>query len=416
MIVKVIQHNNMTRSANYLYQKAQNDSNNAGADNKYLPHKTCDEFLENVKELKSLKSFERGKEQKLNNQIKHLVLAFHPNDREKFVQLKDTILQELFEELGINPENHLANIFIHNDRSHPHIHVLFSRIGEDLSVFKDNRIGVRMGDFAKKISNKYDLIFENPQPKIRLSSKELFNPTLKGDLLKLIDFSVKEAKSLKEFQKIMKEHGVRTKVTNSGKIIYMTPNPQTMSKEEIGHFIASLKKSAKSQQEFKKQLYLKGIYLKIGEDGKEIFSLKKVTVWTEEMLPKAAGLGGIYKQVKTMKHNPEYLALREKLQNAISNCETLKDIKDILPGCEMKYQIKGNQIYNLTFHHENQVIKLHEVFIMDVKVDNRIIQNEFDIPIIFTPRFYDQHEEERQKKQMKKLSKKHKQIGFRIQI
>lgn len=62
------------------------------------------------------------------------------------------------------------------------------------------------------------------------------------------------------------------------------------------------------------------------------------------------------------------------------------------------------------------MIKLHEVFTMDVKVDNRIIRDEFDIPIIFTPRFYDQHEEERQKKRMNKLSKKHKQIGFRIQI
>lgn len=414
MIVKVIQHNSMPRSAAYLYRKEQGDPINAGSHPRYSSCPTIDDFMYALNHLMEMRSDKTGRDLTVNNQIKHLVLSCHPSDNLIFDIQKEKILSQLFEELKIEPDNHLVNVFVHNDRSHPHIHVLFSRIGEDLSIFEDGNIGKRMGDFAERISKQYGLKFRNEKPRMSIDHRFLFKPTAKGDLLKLIDFATKEAEHLVDFNDILKRHGVRTRVTTDDKVIYMTLNPALVPKEEVAMIIQELSLLKLSREKYKKELSKYGIGVKWNDEGKEIYSRQNYKFWHEDKMPKEAKIKFLYKAIRTKRLDPKYQEARNILTKGINECETLGDIKDLLPGCKMKFQQRGSKIMNVTIEYDDMLIRLHEVFTKDISIDNSQYKNDpFQVPIIFIPRYYDKDAAEWEFLQKKK-SKRGNKITFRL--
>ncbi|MCF8433207.1 MAG: relaxase/mobilization nuclease domain-containing protein [Crocinitomicaceae bacterium] len=415
MIVKVIQHNNMTNSVNYLYSKMDNKPSITGSHDKYLSNLTAKSFLTQSNALKDTYGLEIGKELERNNNIKHLVVSFHNKDKERFDVVKDKIIEDLHKELGIDPEQHLANIFVHNDKEHPHIHVLFSRVGEGNSVFNDQKIGKRMGEFAKKMNKKYNLYHpEKNNSKITIDKKHLYKPTYKGDLMKLIDYATKEANGLQNFQDILRRHGVRTKINKDSEFIYMIPNVNIPSTEEVAYLIALAKRNTKTQSEFKFYLQKKGVFVKFQPGGKEKFSVKKVISWKEDQLPKACRLNMIYRNIRTKDHDPQYLEVRKILSEGIESCETLGQIKALLPGSDLKFQQSGSELYNITIEYQDMVISLHEVFTKEVTMDlSQHINDTWEIPVIYVPRRYNKDALEWERMQQYK-SKKPKMIRFRI--
>lgn len=411
MIVKVIQHNSMPSSVAYLYNKAENDSRNTGGHQKYLPNPTKDDFMYALEHLMVMRSDLTGRDLTVNNQIQHLVLSCHASDSLQFDIQKDKILKDLFKELGIIPENQLVNVFVHNDKAHPHLHVLFSRIGEDLTVYEDGNIGKRMGEFSERISKQYGFKFKNEEVKISISQRHLYKPTEKGNLLKLIDFAVKEAEHLTDFRGILKKNGVVARFTSDDKVIYMTPNPLLAPKEEVPLIIEKLRLKQLSREKFKKELSKFGIDVKWNSEGKEIFSRQNYKFWHEDKLPKEVKISQLYNQIRTKKHDPKYLEVREILAKGIESCETLGQIKALLPGSELRYQQKGSSIFNITIEHQDMLIHLHEVFTKEISFDNTHYGNDtWQIPIIFHPRYYNKDAAEWEKMQQMTLKKSRKNL------
>lgn len=414
MIVKVIEHNNMTRSVAYLYRKEENESKNAGFHPKFVSCQSKDDFLFALNHLMEMRSDKTGRDLTVNNQIKHLTLSCHPSDSILFDILKDKILFQLFEELKIVPENHLVNVFIHNDKSHPHVHVLFSRIGEDLTVFEDGNLGRRIGEFAERISKQYGLKFGNEKPKISIDQRFLYKPTLKGDLLKLIDYATKEAEHLEDFREILKRHGVKTRFTSDDKVIYMTPNPALVPKEEVPMIIEELKLLKLSREKFKKELSKYGIGVKWNDEGKEIYSRQNYKFWHEDKMPKEAKIRSLYKAIRTKRLDPKYLEARDILAKGINECETLGDIKELLPGCKMNFVQRGSKIMNVTIEYEDMLIRLHEVFTKEISMETSQYKDDpYKVPIIFLPRYFDKDAAEWERMQQWK-SKKRKKIQFNL--
>jgi hypothetical protein len=389
--------------------------NITGSHDKYLTNETAKEFLTHSTILRYEQSEKISKKLKKDNNIKHLMLSFHNNDKQIFDNVKDKIIKDLFQELGIDPETHLANIFIHNDKSHPHFHVLFSKVGEGYSIFNDQEIGKRMGTFAKKMNKKYRL--HHPpknESKISLGSKLLHNPTVKGDLLKLIDFATKEAQGIQDFQDILRKHGVKTKLNKDSELIYMLPVAKIPTPEEVNDLIELARRNTKTKEQFKSYLHKKGIFVKYQADGKESISVKKVIAWKEDSLPKACGLRQVYRNIKTRNHDPQYLEVRKILSEGIESCETLGQIKALLPGSELKFDQRGSKLYNVTLEYEDMVIRLHEVFTKDISMDlSQQINDPWQIPIIFVPRYHNKDAEEWEWLQKKKPKKRPK-IQFKI--
>lgn len=407
----------MPRSVNYLYEKAK-QSKETPVHPLYNSSSTADDFMEEIQFLKSKREQETGKELTLNNQIKHLIVAFHPSEKEIFDDIKDEILLQIFDELGLDPENHNLNAFIHNDQNHPHVHLIFSRNGYDKTVFDDKKIGERVGDIAQEISEKYNLQHSKNTSKIRFTSKELYKPTNRSLLKKCISYAMNEATSLHDFQKILKDHGVNTKLTNDGKIVYMTPKADVVDKERIPELIQFAKDNSKNFAEYKRILNNNGLYVKQDrETGKDIFSIQKVQTWTEDVMPAACRLKNLKTNIENNQHDANYINLREQLKTALVSCKTLEELKLMLPGADIKYRVQDNQIYNITIDHDGYLIRLEEVLDKDISLESGHSGTEYmKIPIIFTPHEFSDFEENRQKMLAKKYGKKHRQIGFKIQI
>lgn len=415
MIVKVVQHKNMTNSVNYLYSKMDKNPNITGSHDKYLTNETAKEFLKHSAILRDEHSEAISKKLKKDNNIKHLILSFHNKDKQIFDDVKDKIIQDLFQELGIDPETHLANIFIHNDKTHPHFHVLFSRVGEGNSIFNDQKIGKRMGDFAKEMNKKYRLHHpEKTKTKMTFDRKHLQNPTILGDLMKLIDYSTREAKGLNDYETILRRNGVKVRKNKDYEYIYMIPNPQMPSKEEVAEIIAKGKKYTKSKEEFKEYLRKKGVFVKFQADGMETFSVKKVISWKEDTLPEACRAKHIYHHIRTASHDPKYLEAREILKDGIDSCQNLGEIKALLPDCELKFDQRGSNVFNVTIEYEDMIIRLHEVFTAEISMDlSQQINDIWEVPIIFIPRHYNKDALEWEM-MGKRKPKKPKKVPFKI--
>lgn len=414
MIIKVISHNNMKRSAGYLFQKSEADPVKTGQHPAYALQSTKEEFLSAVEQLRDMRFDDTRRKSHVNNQIKHLVVSVHPTEREKFENVRDEILEKLFKEIGIEPENHLMNVFIHDDTTHPHIHLLFSRIGEDMSVVKYNDIGEQLGEFAEAISKEYGFIHGNPSPKITFNRQDLYRPTDRTALLKLIDFALKDATSVERYREVLRNHGVTMVTMENGQIAYQMRNPKLILKEDIPEKIFHARKYIHDREQYEKILLQSGIVVKWNELDQPIYSTKRYLHFSENQLPKMIRHDSLAKTITELHHDQQYLKLRETISQGIEKCETIKDIKELLPGCEIFYKRVESRFENISLVYGDHFIRLHEAFEMDVRIDEtKYYSNPMEIPIIFFPRGYSdtEFEEELQKIRAKKYGKRTRMIG-----
>lgn len=416
MIVKVISHNNMKSSAAYLYRKAEKDPKTTGQHPAYSMQRTNKEFLLAIENLRDMRYDEIRRKSGVNNQIKHLVLSVHPCDADRFNDCRDEILEKLFDELGIEPENHVTNAFIHNDSAHPHVHVLFSRIGEDLSIVKTQDIGKKLGDFAERMSKDFGLRNRTRDTLISFGRNDLYNPTDRTVLYKLVEFAIKEASTVQEYEQILRKHGVRM-VNTDNRRAYLILNPKCVDDDEFQKALSDARKYRSDVKKYKKFLLSKGIIVKFDDVKGEIYSLKKYTIIYADRLHKNLIGERLRVSIENSNHDIEYLKLRRKISNEISNCSTLGDIKRRFPEAKLYYKIIENRVENISLVFDDHYIRLHEAFAKDVRIDkSREYPSPLHIPVFFTPQEYDIFEEEKQKGLAKKYGKKTKAIGFKFQI
>lgn len=362
MRIKIIHHNQMKRSVNYLFDKLTNPQTKLFE--RLAPHTTAQSFIDNVNELKEIQQNKTGKKLDINNSIKHLVVSFHPEDREQLPHKIDSILEDVFKMLNLNPENHGVTVFEHNDRPHSHYHLIFSRVGVEGELFNDQKLGWRINDLANRLDEKYSLTKEKKRS-VKIHFKHLYKPTTRGELLKLINFATFESKSLTEFQKILQEYGVHTRK---------------------------------------------------GEDMKLTYITKDRKVFPEDRLPKEARMRNLYNLIKTQKHTKEFLEFRNEIQTKIQFCESLNDLKIMFPEAKINYQRDGDVLRNVSIHYMGMTIRLDETIVGETHVRHDEHADSFILPIIFIPFSKDNsYEEEKEKILSEKHKRRGKQLGFKIQ-
>jgi hypothetical protein len=352
----------MKSSIAYLYAKQKDVRNDFLP--RYATEKDLDSFMDNIYDSVDYYSEKTGRSVKINSQIKHLVVAFHPKDQKKFDNDIANLVTEILDHLEIDAENHGLTAFVHGDTAHPHVHLAFSRLGTDGTAFNDNKLGWRLNDIAKRMDLKHDLT-RPEKNKIVIRSKYLYKPTSRGDLLKLIKYASQEANSLTEFQKIMQEHSVFARKTKTNKFVYIT----------------------NSKLAFK-----------------------------EERLPNTCRLEHLYQNIKTTEHDKTYITKRKLMSELIGNCNTLDDLKAILPGSEIFYQREGDQIFNVTIKTEEDIIKLEDFFTKNIVLTENNYLHERAIPVTFTNYRINDWDIEHQKFLAKKYGKRAYQLGFKIQL
>lgn len=99
-----------------------------------------------------------GMNPRLSKPVCHISLSFAPQDRDKLTN--DTMVRIACEYLAaMGAANTQFIVARHFDKEHPHIHVVFNRVGNDGKTISDQNDRFRSEKICKKLTQKYGLHF-----------------------------------------------------------------------------------------------------------------------------------------------------------------------------------------------------------------------------------------------------------------
>lgn len=141
--------------------------------------------------IQKMIQFQNNLNPRVKNRNLHVSLNFHKDDLSSLSEeLLKEIAEEYMTEMGYEDQPYAA--FQHFDASHPHIHIVSSRIGFDGRKINDSMERRRSKKICDSIENKHGLVVANDQssmPGILDLKKEALNyvETGKGNLRNIID-------------------------------------------------------------------------------------------------------------------------------------------------------------------------------------------------------------------------------------
>lgn len=317
MRIKEINHSRMVRSVEYLYQKAETNPD-AKIYSLFSNHSSRDEFIASIKRNIEAYKDVKGRDVDINNTIKHCVLAFHPKDAEKLNSCLDELVLDAIDKLAIQSDNMNLTAFVHNDRMHPHVHLIWSRIGNDLSSFDDKKIGWRYNEVAKELDLKYNLTKKiEDKLKVTFRSTELYELSDRTALKTLLKNAAIESNSKAEFINYLKDYGVvRTK----------------------------------------------------SKDGSTIYVLPGRIVFNQDVMPSAFNDINLSQTLKSSKLTKDEMKVRQDLISAIRECTSLEDIREMFPLARLKYYEKDGVIYNLKISMNDVIVSLYDCNIANLQL------------------------------------------------
>jgi len=361
-----IRHDRMDLSVSYLYDKTKRNPK-CPIYEPYGQINTKEMFFNLIDDRIRINEEYTGKKVGLNNTIKHAVVSFSPKDSAKLnLNLADVIRDTLLE-IGLSePEKFHVTGFVHNDKAHPHVHLIWSRIGVDNTKFNDKQIGKRYNEVANLIDMKYSLTKAIPSLNIKFKSNQLYNSTDRGSLYFLLESVSKEANNKSEFITFLKENKVvRTKNKNND-TIYILPNRTTIN---------------------------------------------------ENTLPAAYRDENLLSTLKEQKLDKKEIEARSKLKEVLNAAQTLDDIKKSFPTAKITYEQSGDVIYNMSI-----VTQEYHLRLQHAQISNIVIRHDTDFiisqkPFIFTPtqNLYT-HKDEQLTKQEKKNKRRGKELGLKRKL
>ena len=109
-------------------------------------------------------------QQQLNTRVSrvvgHISLDFSKQDSEKVDnKLMRIIAQDYMSQMGISDTQYI--IGRHQDKEHPHMHILFNRINNNGRTITDKNDQVRSHKICRELTNKYNLYFATGKEKVK---------------------------------------------------------------------------------------------------------------------------------------------------------------------------------------------------------------------------------------------------------
>jgi len=98
------------------------------------------------------------KEMNWNHNTMQIIVTNHKNDSEKMEHAWESLATEILEELGVDVIKNNVKVWLHQDRDHHHMHILFSKIdcfGQKWE--KESNIGWRLNRMRDDFNQRYDL-------------------------------------------------------------------------------------------------------------------------------------------------------------------------------------------------------------------------------------------------------------------
>lgn len=216
-------HKKQVYSVNYLYDKEKKSLIEGNGEiivlHKTTQNQTADEWIKTTQENCDLRIYQgrtKGMGNNWNNNTMQLIVSINPLDSDKIDDKWDEIMNRVMKEFHIDPYKNNTAVWLHKDKDHHHLHILFSKIDMNGDRWDNNNIGRRANSFAKQLVKEYDLTYEEKSKGNRTRTKE----PMKEELNKLLYEKQKSAKSYIDFLKLIKKEGVEIDLDSENKLIY----------------------------------------------------------------------------------------------------------------------------------------------------------------------------------------------------
>ena len=144
----------------------------------------------------------------------HISLDFSAQDKDKMSnQLMVQIARDYMEQMGIKNTQYI--IARHFDKKHPHIHLVYNRIGNDGKTITDSNDRIRSEKICKKLTEKYGLYFSSGKENVK--EHRLREPDkTKYEIYHTLEALVPKCKNWKELVSELKKAGVETEFKYNG--------------------------------------------------------------------------------------------------------------------------------------------------------------------------------------------------------
>jgi hypothetical protein len=150
----------------------------------------------------------------LGKAVGHIVLSWSINDKDKLNdEVMVSIAKEYLHKMKIRDTQYL--VVKHNDREHPHIHIVYNRVDNNGKTILDNFQKQRNVQVAKELTMKHGFYMATGKEQVK-------RPQLKGadkvkyELFDAIRLASKKVKSIDELSKLLSKNGIVTHLKYKG--------------------------------------------------------------------------------------------------------------------------------------------------------------------------------------------------------
>ncbi len=151
---------------------------------------------------------------RLSKPVCHFSLSFSPQDKDKLTNETMTrIACDYMARMGfVNTQFIIAR---HHDKEHPHIHIVFNRVGNDGKTISDQNDHIRSEKICKALTQKYGLHFA--QGKDQVNEQWLEEPDkTKYEIYNALKAAVLKCKGWPELVTAMRRQGIAIELIRNG--------------------------------------------------------------------------------------------------------------------------------------------------------------------------------------------------------
>ena len=205
-------HDRQSFTINYLFEKARSNEQCS------LLYSTSDNnskdlWIDQTKKFCELRSTKTGFENDWNKNTMHLVISIHPDDAEKMSARWYEVMQHIHEELNIGIYENNSIAWLHKDKEHHHVHLLFSKADYSADICNDSNIGRRINRLANELDLRYELISDSEKTELDNSNssdpeKVRQNEPLKSELENRLEYIYGQSNDIEDFVTKCKANGV----------------------------------------------------------------------------------------------------------------------------------------------------------------------------------------------------------------
>ena len=172
-----------------------------------------------------------GLSSRVEKPVEHIKISFHPEDIEQLgsddASRKATMLEIADRVLKANGlEAHQALIVGHNDRGHPHLHIMVNRVGSDGKAWKRAYQGRRFREQAMALEKEYGLVRTRARSEEKSLTMGEINKQRETGIKPFVQHvrevatkDLKEAKSWKDLEGRLARNGLRVEAKGRGMVI-----------------------------------------------------------------------------------------------------------------------------------------------------------------------------------------------------